>query len=114
MIPNGNLEFKMSQIKSKKDPAELPLLLNGPLYQFYLWTGLLKKPLLFYKRRIIFICLFAWLPLFILSIFAGSAFSHVKVPFIFDIEVHVRLIVTLAILIYSEVIASELLQIVVK
>ena len=45
------------------EPADFSLVLGGPLYQFYLRTGLVKPPLNLYKRRIVGISQFAWLPL---------------------------------------------------
>lgn len=95
-------------------PIDFSLGSGGPLYQFYLWIGLARKPYFLFKRRILVICLFAWLPLFILSIFSGVAFKNVRVPFIFDIDVHVRFFISLALLIYAEVIANERLQTLVQ
>lgn len=94
--------------------ANFSPMLGGPLYQFYLWTGLVKKPLLLYKRRIIIISLFAWLPLFILTLLNHTAFSHVDVPFIYDIDVHMRFLISLPLLIYAEVMAHEWLKAIVK
>lgn len=102
---------KLSKLNHSKD---FSLGSGGLLYQFYLWSGLAKKPLLFLKRRIVIICLFAWLPLLILSIFDGVAFKNVTVPFIYDIDVHVRFFISLALLIYAEVIANERLQTIVQ
>lgn len=104
----------MDKTSKLDDPVDFSLVSGGPLYQFYLWTGLAKKPLLLYKRRILVICLFAWLPLLILSIFNGVAFSGVKVPFIYEIDVHVRFLISLALLIFAEVIAHERLQLLVQ
>jgi len=88
--------------------------LGGPLYQIYLSTRLVKHPLLLLKRRIFVICSLAWLPLLLLSVLGGTAFGGVKLPFIFDMDVHVRFLVSLALLIYAESIAHEQIKIIVK
>jgi len=104
----------MDKLSKLDHPVDFSLGSGGPLYQFYLWTGLAKKPLFLYKRRILVICLLAWLPLLILSIFSGVAFTNAKVPFIYDIDVHVRFFISLALLIYAEVIANNRLQTIVQ
>ncbi len=105
----------MTMDKSKsKTLINFSLAQGGPLYHFYLWSGLAKKPLLLYKRRMIIVCLFAWLPLLILTMLNGLAFNGVKVPFIYDIDVHVRFLLSLALLIYAEFIADERLQDIVQ
>ena len=99
-------------LQQTKSP-DFTLMLGGPFYSFYLSTGLAKKPLLRYKRRVFAICMFAWLPLFILAMVNGTAFRHVVVPFITDIDVHVRFLVSLALLIYAEVIVEKRLKIII-
>jgi hypothetical protein len=99
---------------NKQDDVDFSLVLGGLLYKFYLKTGLVKRPLLLYKRRILVTCLFAWLPLFILAIFTGVAFGGVKLPFIYDIDVHVRFLISLALLLFAEVIAHEQLKVIVQ
>lgn len=86
------------------------LFTEGPLYRFYLWSGLAKNPLLLTQRRIIIICLFTWLPLLILSL---NSFAHFK-AFMGDIDIHVRLLISLALLIYAEGFANERFQLVVE
>lgn len=83
---------------------------EGPLYKFYQWLGLAKKPFRLFQRRIYVICLFTWLPLPILTLI-----SHVKFSwFMSDFDVHVRFLLSLALLLYAEVIANERFQIVVR
>lgn len=90
-----------------------PLMLGGPLYQLYLSTGLVKSALSLYKRRMIVITFISWLPLLLLAFLGGTALSGVKVPFIFDVDVHVRLLISLGLFIGAEVIAQQCMQIVV-
>jgi len=59
-------------------------------------------------RRVIVLALFAWLPLLVLSIAEGRAWGgSVKVPFIFDVDVHVRLLLALPLLIFAELIVHQ-------
>lgn len=99
---------------SKMQLEDFSLVLGGPLYQLYLRTFLAKPPLDLYTRRIIAITLFAWLPLLILSIISGTAFGGVKVPFFYDIEIHVRFLVALALFIAAELIIHLRLRVIVS
>ncbi len=68
----------------------------------------MKPDFAFPHRRAIFLTLFTWLPLFILSAFQGVAFgSSVKVPFLFDFVVSVRFLIALPILIVAEVVIDS-------
>lgn len=62
-----------------------------------------------FKYRILFICLFAWLPLLLLTYVSGLKLS----AFISDFDVHVRLLVSLALLLYAQMIANERFQVIV-
>ena len=56
-------------------------------------------------RRVLFISLFAWLPLLLLSVISGHALGGViKIPFLRDIEAHARFLVALPMLITAELI----------
>lgn len=96
------------------DSSYFSLNLGGPLYQFYLITRLATKTLGLHKRRLLIICLLAWLPLLLLTMFSGTAFSGVQVPFIFDIDVHTRLLGSLSLLVFAEVITHRQINTVVQ
>jgi hypothetical protein len=104
----------MDKSNKLENTVDFSLGQGGLLYKFYLWAGLVKKPLFLYKRRVIAVCLFAWLPMFILAMLNGVAFSGVDIPFISDISVHMRFLVSLALLIYAEVIAQERLPVIAQ
>ncbi|HSW70680.1 MAG TPA: hypothetical protein VLH77_01725, partial [Gammaproteobacteria bacterium] len=92
---------------------EFSLGLGGPFYQILSRLLLLKKPLLLYKRRVLVISMLTWLPLLLLSMLSGLAFTGVKVPFFYDIEVHVRFLLVLSVLLYAEVIAHDRIPVIV-
>jgi hypothetical protein len=61
------------------------------------------------------ITLFAWLPLLLLSILGSHLLAHtVKVPFLHDIETHVKLLVALPVLIAAELMVHSRIRPVVK
>lgn len=105
------MELATSKLKNTND---LSLFVNGPLYRFYLFTGLATDQLQLYKRRIIIICMVVWLPLFIFTIFDRVIYTGVAIPFLFDIDVHIRFLISLPLLIYGEVVANEWLKIIVR
>jgi hypothetical protein len=66
-------------------------------------------------RRIVVIALVAWLPLLLLSMLGGHFLAGtVKLPFLHDIEAHVRLLVALPVLIAAELIVHSRIRPVVK
>ncbi len=97
-----------------EEPADFSLVLGGPLYQLYLRTGLVKPPLDLYKRRIIGISLFAWLPLLPLAVIGGVAVGGVIVPFLLDLDVHARFLGSLPLLIAAELIVHQRIRVVVR
>jgi len=86
-----------------KETEDFSLVLGGPLYQLLLRSGLVKPPLERVTRRILLISLTAWAPLLVLTILDGRFLGGVKIPFAKDLEVHVRLLVSLPLLIAAEV-----------
>ncbi|MGZ8212559.1 MAG: hypothetical protein ACXWUH_18805, partial [Burkholderiales bacterium] len=61
------------------------------------------------------ISLLAWLPLLILSALSGQAWDGgVSVPFLLDIEVHVRFLVALPLLIAAEMVVHQRLRPIVR
>ena len=88
-----------------KPPPDFSLVLGGPLYQLWRGTGLAGDTLQLLRRRIIVMSLFAWTPLLLLSIAEGRAWGDtVALPFLHDIEMHVRLLLALPLLIVAELV----------
>ena len=87
------------------ETSTFSLALGGPLYQIYRRAHLSGEGLELLARRMTVIPLFTWLPLAILSILEGRAFgSAVRIPFLFDVEAYVRLLVALPVLIGAELV----------
>jgi hypothetical protein len=88
-----------------QDPYDLSLVLGGPLYQLWRRTYLCGIVLELLGRRILVISLLAWLPLLVLSAWSGQALGGgATVPFLLDVEAHVRFLVALPLLILAELI----------
>jgi hypothetical protein len=84
---------------------DFSLVLGGPTFQFFRRSHLSGNHLELLYRRILAICLVVWVPLLLLTLLEGHfRAGTVGLPFLRDIEAHVRLLVALPILIASELI----------
>ena len=97
------------------DPYDFSVVLGGPLFQLVRHAHLSGDALELLRRRLVVITLLAWAPLLILSTLGGRAWGDaVKVPFLMDIEVHVRFLVALPLLIVAELIVHQRMRPVVR
>jgi hypothetical protein len=95
----------MNKTTQFQESPEFSLVLGGPLYQLFRRSHLSGATLELLHRRILFIPLFAWLPLLLLSLIGGHALGGaIKIPFLHDIEAHARFLVALPALIAAELI----------
>ena len=91
-----------------RNPPEFSLVLGGPLFQLLRRTHLADDALMMVRQRIIVIALLAWLPLLLLSALEGNLWSgSTGVPFLFDVEVHVRFLVALPLLVLAELVVHR-------
>jgi hypothetical protein len=105
-------------MKSQTPLPELPdfsLVLGGPLYQFWRRLFLAGPALELLARRMIGIPSVAWLPLLLLTAYEGVAIGHaVRVPFLYDLEVHARYLVAIPILLIAEIVVHQRIRVVVR
>jgi hypothetical protein len=98
-----------------RDPQDFSLVLGGPLFQLLRRTHLTDDALMLVRQRIIVLSLFAWLPLLGLSALQGQALGgRAAVPFLLDVDVHVRFLVGLPLLILAELVVHRRMRFVVK
>jgi len=98
-----------------REPQEFSLVLGGPLFQLLRRAHLTDDALLLVRQRIIVISLLAWLPLLILSALDGQALGgRATVPFLLDVDVHVRFLLALPLLIVAELVVHQRMRFVVK
>jgi hypothetical protein len=108
MITTFNLNNPMNHSADKKKSDDFSLVLGGPLFQLFIRARLTTDTLGLLKRRLIFFSLLTWLPLLMLSVLTGEAFGGaIKVPFIYDIDVHVRFLLALPLLLVAELVVHQ-------
>ena len=90
------------------DSPDFSMVLGGPLFQLFRRAHLSGDALELIGRRIVVIALVAWLPLLALAILGGHALGgSVKIPFLADIETHIRFLIALPVLIAAELIVHR-------
>ncbi len=94
---------------SNKD-QDFSLVLGGPLYQFFLRTRLVKPPIDFLNRRILFFVAVTWLPLLLLTLLSGKVVGGIKVPFLLDLDTHARFLISVPLLLLAERIVHSRLR----
>ncbi len=83
------------------------------MFQFLVRSRLATPTLDLLKRRIVFICMFAWPPLLLLSLVNGKVWSGAGLPFLYDIEMHVRFLVALPLLVAAELLVHQRIRLIV-
>ena len=87
---------------------DFSLVLGGPLFQLLRRAHLSDDALMLVRQRIIVIALFAWLPLLVLSALEGQLLGGgAAVPFLLDVEAHIRFLVALPLLIIAELVVHQ-------
>ena len=89
----------MAQHRALED---FSLVLGGPLYQLLLRLRLLDPPIRLVERRIAAVVAVTWLPVLLLAALGGTLFGGAKIPFFFDADAQVRLLLALPLLIIAE------------
>ena len=94
---------------------DFSLVAGGPVYRLLRRTHLSGDEMQWTGRRMIFLALLAWLPLLLLSIIDGRAWGDaVAVPFLRDLELHAKMLITVPLLIAAEVTAHRRLLPIVR
>src|ERR1019366_8611128 len=90
------------------ESPDFSLVLGGPIFRLLRRSHLSGDELELLNRRIVEIGPVARLPLMRLSMFGGNLLAGtVRLPFLHDIEAHVRLLVALPVLIAAELIVHS-------
>ena len=115
---NTNWTRSNSATPGEQAPAAgtgFSLVLGGPLYQLLRRAHLSDDVLSLQRRRVVTLALIAWLPLFLLAALSGRLFDAViAVPFLFDVEVHVKFLVVLPLLVVAELVVHQRMRAVVS
>jgi hypothetical protein len=86
---------------------DFSLVLGGPLYQLLRRARLTDDALMLQRRRIAVISLVAWLPLLVLAALEGRLLGGVAVPFLMDVDVHVKFLLAVPLLIVAELVVHQ-------
>jgi len=91
-----------------RDYYDFSVILGGSLFQMFRRAHLSGDALELLHRRLAALVLLAWLPLLILSILGGRAWGDaVQMPFLRDIEVHLRFLVAMPLLTLAELMVHQ-------
>lgn len=95
--------------------SDFSLMNGGPLFNLLRRARLSGDALELVHRRALLAVLLAWPPLLVLSIVEGHAWGGgVALPFLHDVETHLRLLIAMPLLILAEVLAHRVLPQVVR
>jgi len=95
-------------ISDRAESPDFSLVLGGPLFQLLRRAHLSDDALLLQRRRIVVISLLAWLPLAVLAAVGGQLLGgDVAVPFLRDVDVHVKFLVAMPLLIAAELVVHQ-------
>ena len=85
--------------------------MGGPVYDFFLRIGLVRRGLPNVRPRIIAFIAVAWLPLLVLSIKDGLAIGDkVTIPLLLDFSTYGRLLFALPLLLLAEVVIDPAIR----
>jgi AcrR family transcriptional regulator len=98
----------------RRESQDFSLVLGGPLFQLMLRSHLTGDALELVRQRIIVISLLAWLPLLVLSALEGRLLGErVAVPFLLDLEAHIKFLLVIPLLIAAELVVHQRIRLVV-
>lgn len=98
-----------------RDAQNFSLVIGGPLFQLLRRAHLSDDALLMVRQRIVVFSLFTWLPLLLLAALEGHVWGgSVAMPFLWDIEVHVRFLLAMPLLIVAELVVHQRMRPIVQ
>jgi hypothetical protein len=100
---------------ASRDPYDFSLVLGGPLYQLFRHTFMSGDGLELLRRRVLVLTGVTWLPLLAISAAEGNAWpGRVRLPFLFDVDLHARLLVALPLLVLAELVVHMRMRPVIR
>ena len=104
----GEIPESMSGDDLLRNRPDFSLVLGGPLFQLLRGSHLADDALGLVHQRIIVISLLCWLPLLLLSALEGHlSGGGAIVPFLRDVDVHVRFLAAMPLLIIAELVVHQ-------
>jgi hypothetical protein len=93
--------------RSTSELPEFSLVLGGPLYRLFRKARLDDNVESRVRHRVLIITGLVWLPLLLLCAIDGTLFRGIAVPFLVDVEAHARLLVSVPLMIFAEVVVHR-------
>ena len=91
-----------------RDTQDFSLVHGGPLFQLLLRAHLSSAGMSLVARRMIVFVLITWVPLLVLAALERNLFAtNVAVPFLLDLETHIRFLVVVPLLLAAELIVHR-------
>jgi hypothetical protein len=98
-----------------QEPTDFSLVLGGPLYQLFRRAHLSGDALDLLRRRVVVLALLPWLPLAVLAALEGRFLpGTVAVPFLLDVEVHVRYLLAIPLMVVAELVVHRRMRAVLQ
>ncbi|MBV2161066.1 hypothetical protein EUC41_00920 [Achromobacter denitrificans] len=95
----------------RRDMQNFSVVLGGPLFQLLRRAHIADDALEMVRQRVLVISLIAWLPLLVLAAVDGQLLDgSVAIPFLLDLEVHIRFLVAVPLLIVAELVVHRRLR----
>lgn len=105
-MPNTNAQALSQQTLA--GPEDFSLVLGGPLFQLWRRVHMADDRMSLLGRRGLIIATFCWAPLFLLSTVEGRMLpGTATIPFLYDLDLHIRFLVSLPLLIAAERVVHE-------
>jgi len=106
----GARQKALSKMDERQD---FSIVLGGPLFQLLRRMHVSGDALELVRLRILVIVSIVWLPLLALSVLKGQAWGgSAAVPFLFDVQAHLRFLVALPLLIVAELVVHQRMRLV--
>lgn len=102
-----NMPIEGTPERRALEHPDFSLVLGGPVYQLLLRAEMIRPSMDLVQRRVIAAVGITWLPLVALTALGGGFLSGVSVPFVYDLDVHVRFLLALPLLIGAELIVHR-------
>ena len=98
-----------------RSPPDFSLVQGGPLFQLLLRAHLSDDAMELARQRIVVIALLAWLPLLLLTALEGNVLGgSVAVPFLMDVEVHIKFLLAIPLMVSAEVVVHRRMRLLVR
>jgi hypothetical protein len=97
-----------SYARALRDADSFSIVHGGPLFQLLLRAQLSGDALDLVVRRVILFVLISWAPLLALSAFGGHLLGgNIALPFLLDVETHIRFLVVVPLLLVAELVVHR-------